>query len=123
MRNEPKRLGGVDEFDIFEILGMVWRRKFIVLLAVLIVTGVASVYAFLAPRAYEIKAVVQPPFGSDVAPLNYGRGGDSGLAAIDANRVFNVFLATLQSEALRREFYRTTYLPAIGGEGGVGGAI
>lgn len=112
MRNEPERRGD-DEIDLFELLGGLWKQKLLIILTAAIVTGGAVAYALLATPIYEAKVVVQPPSQSNISQLNYGRGGDSGLAMLSVKDVYDVYLRNLQSESLKREFFRKVYLPSL----------
>lgn len=112
MRNEPERRSD-DEIDLFELLGGLWKQKLLIMLAAAIVTAGAVVYALVATPIYEAKVVVQPPSQSNISQLNYGRGGDSGLAMLSVKDVYDVYLRNLQSESLRREFFRKVYLPSL----------
>jgi len=112
MRNERKRPLD-DEVDLLELLEGLWQRKVVILLATLVVTGAAVAYALLATPIYEAKLFVLPPAKNDVSLLNQGRGGDTGLDMFKSSDVFQVFARTLQSEALRRSFFRETYLPSL----------
>ncbi|MNJ37821.1 Chain length determinant protein [compost metagenome] len=113
MRNEPERRSGDDEIDLFELLGGLWRQKVLIVLTAAIVTGCAVAYALLATPIYEAKVVVQPPSQSNISQLNYGRGGDSRLAMLSVKDVYDVYLRNLQSESLKREFFRKVYLPSL----------
>ncbi len=62
---------------------------------------------------YEAKLYVQPPTHSEVAQLNYGRGGDTGLGIWTVKQVYEVYLRTLQSESVRHHFFRAVYFPAL----------
>lgn len=119
MRNEPERLSGSDEVDLFELVQGVWRQKVWVAVIALpiIILGVA--YAELASPIYEAKLYVQPPSQNDIAQLNYGRGGDTGLSMLTIKDVYEVYLRSLQSEAVRNNFFRTVYLSTLS-EGGRG---
>lgn len=112
MRNEPERRGD-DEIDLFELLGGLWKQKLLIILTAAIVTGGAVAYALLATPIYEAKVVVQPPSQSNISQLNYGRGGDSGLAMLSVKDVYDVYLRNLRSESLKREFFRKIYLPSL----------
>lgn len=113
MRNEHERLNGSDEIDLVELVQGVWRQKYWAMAIALpiIILGVA--YAQLASPVYEAKLYVQPPSQNDIAQLNYGRGGDSGLTMLTIKDVYEVYLRSLQSEAVRNQFFRTVYLPTL----------
>lgn len=114
MRNERERLS--DEIDLFELLGGLWKQKVVIIVTAAIVTAAAVAYALTATPIYEAKVIVQPPTHNDIAQLNYGRGGGSGLSVISVKDVYSVYLRNLQSESLRREFFRKVYLPSISTE-------
>lgn len=76
-------------------------------------SGIA--YIFIAEPVYEANAFVQPPSQNDIAGLNYGRGGSSGLPLMSAKDVYDVYLRSLQSESLRRDFFKEIYLPVVSG--------
>lgn len=113
MRNEPERRYGDDEIDLFELVEGLWKQKVLIILTTVIVTAAAVAYALLATPIYEAKVFVQPPSQNDVAQLNYGRGGDSGLSMLGVKDVYEIYLRHLQSESLRREFFRNVYLPSL----------
>lgn len=120
MRNEPERRYGDDEIDLFELVEGLWKQKVLIILTTVIVTAAAVAYALLATPIYEAKVFVQPPSQNDVAQLNYGRGGDSGLSMLGVKDVYEIYLRHLQSESLRREFFRNVYLPSLTAEERVG---
>lgn len=112
MRSENKRLPS-DEIDLFALIGILWRDRIIVVTAGILFAAFATIYAFISNPVYESKVIVQPPSQNDIAQLNYGRGGDSGLAMITVKDVYDVYVRNLQSESLRREFFRKFYLPTL----------
>ncbi|MFV3315293.1 Wzz/FepE/Etk N-terminal domain-containing protein [Pseudomonas sp. NY15374] len=93
----------------------VWKRKLIVIVTTLIVSGAAFIYGQLATPLYVAKVFVQPPTQNDIAPLNYGRGGKTGLNALAVKEVYDVYLRNLQSESLRRRFFENVYLAGMKG--------
>lgn len=115
MRSERERLSGrgEDEIDLVELIEGFWRQRLLIALTTVIVTAIAVVYAFIATPIYEVKAFVQPPSQNDIAQLNYGRGGESELEPFTIQRVAGIYLRSLQSESLRREFFRKYYLPSL----------
>lgn len=113
MRSERERLSNGDEIDLFELIGGLWRRKILIIAIFAIVTGAAVTYALLAKPIYESKVFVQPPTQNDIAQLNYGRAGKSGLTSFSIKDVYSIYLRNLQSESLRREFFRAFYIPSL----------
>ncbi|MBF8742368.1 LPS O-antigen chain length determinant protein WzzB [Pseudomonas guariconensis] len=117
MRNEPERLSSTgDEIDLFELIQGLWKQKVLIIVTTVVVTAIAVAYAFLAKPVYEAKVFVQPPTQNDIAQLNYGRGGTSGLNMLSVKDVYDIYLRNLQSESLRREFFRSVYLPSLNKE-------
>ncbi|UBM26562.1 O-antigen chain length regulator [Pseudomonas sp. p1(2021b)] len=114
MRNEPERLSSTgDEIDLFELIEGLWKQKVLIIVTTVVVTAIAVAYAFLAKPVYEAKVFVQPPTQNDIAQLNYGRGGSSELNMLTVKDVYDIYLRNLQSESLRREFFRGIYLPSL----------
>ncbi|MNJ41193.1 Lipopolysaccharide biosynthesis protein WzzE [compost metagenome] len=113
MRNEPERRSGDDEIDLFDLIRGLWEQKVVIIVSTVIATLAALSYAFLATPVYEAKVFVQPPSQNDIAHLNYGRGADTGLGVLVVKDIYEVYLRALQSESLRRTFFRDVYLPTL----------
>ncbi|MHC6224571.1 LPS O-antigen chain length determinant protein WzzB [Pseudomonas sp. X10] len=113
MRDERERLSDTDEIDLFELAGGLWKQKLLIILTTAIVTAGSVAYALLATPIYEAKVVVLPPTQNGIAQLNYGRGGDSGLNMLSVKSVYDIYLRNLESDSLRREFFRKIYLPSL----------
>lgn len=115
MRNEHEYRGN-DEVDLFELAKHVWSQKLLVCAVTLLTTVLAITYALLATPVYEAKLYFQAPSQNDVAQLNLGRGGESGLREVSVKDVYEIFLGALQSESVRYEFFRNTVLPSLNEE-------
>ncbi|MBC3465593.1 Wzz/FepE/Etk N-terminal domain-containing protein [Pseudomonas sp. RW10S2] len=113
MGSNRERPGEDGEIDLFELVEAIWKQKFLIVVAVLACTAVAAIYAMTAKPVYEAKIFVQPPTQNDIAQLNYGRGGKTGLSVFSVKDVYGVYLANLQSDSLRREFFRSVYLSTL----------
>ncbi|MNJ13130.1 Chain length determinant protein [compost metagenome] len=113
MRNELERLNGSDELGFMELLEGLWKYKSLIISTALLMTALATAYAFLATPIYQARIVVQPPTQDDISQLNYGRGGDSGFEKLTTKKVFTTYVRSLQSESLRRDFFREVYLPSL----------
>ncbi|MBF8748647.1 Wzz/FepE/Etk N-terminal domain-containing protein [Pseudomonas monteilii] len=114
MRSERERLSGDgEEIDLLDLVEGIWSRKIVVIATAVIIAAVAVAYAVLAKPIYQAKVFVQPPSQNDVAPLNFGRGGTTGLSMLSVRDVYEVYLRNLQSESLRRQFFRDIYLPSL----------
>lgn len=115
MRNDREYGSSPDDADLVELIEGLWQRKLLVFGVALLVTLVATAYALLATPIYQARVIVEPPTQNDIASLNYGRGGEGGLSLLATKDVYEVYLRTLTSESLRREFFRKIYLPAQDG--------
>lgn len=104
-----------DGLDMRALILVLWRQKLVVLVGCLFVTIVAAAYVLLSVPTYEAKAFVVPPRQNDIEGLNYGRTVNNNLAPFAVKDVYSVFLKNLQAGSLRREFFKDTYLPALGG--------
>lgn len=118
MRSERERLSGgdEDEIDLFELIEGLWKKKLLIIAVAVVVTGLALAYVLLATPIYEAKVFVQAPSQNDIAQLNYGRGGESELEPFTVKDVSGIYSRTLQSESLRREFFRKYYIPSLSEE-------
>lgn len=116
MRNEPERLTESDEINLPEMISGLWKQRLLIILTTLIVTVAGVTYCLLVKPVYEAKVVLQQPTHNDIAQLNYGRGGSSGLGLLTIKDVYDVFLRNLQSDSLRREFFRQFFLPSLSPE-------
>lgn len=116
MRNVHERLNNEDEIDLVELVQGVWRHKIWVLIVAAPITVMGVLYAQLATPVYEAKLYVQPPPQNDISQLNYGRGGSTGLGVLAVRDVYDIYLRSLQSEAVRNKFFRSVYLPTLSEE-------
>ncbi|ENB9665937.1 LPS O-antigen chain length determinant protein WzzB [Pseudomonas putida] len=117
MRDRNELLVSDEEISSSDLFRAIWRRKLIVLLSVIIASCVALAYCFMVAPVYVAKVFVLPPTQSDITPFNYGRGGDSGLKELTVNEVYDAYLRNLQSESLRRKFFKEVYRPGTNQEG------
>ncbi|ORT71894.1 LPS O-antigen chain length determinant protein WzzB [Pseudomonas mosselii] len=113
MRIEPERLSGDDEIDLIELVQGIWRQRLWVALVALSVIGLGLVYALLSPSVYEARLYIRAPTQNEIAQLNFGRGEGTGLAPLSAKDVYSIYLRSLQSEAVRDNFFRSVFLPML----------
>lgn len=59
-----------DEIDFFQIFGTLWRRRALVLSAVLLSVLIAGVYAIFATPVYEVGTILRPAALKDLDALN-----------------------------------------------------
>ncbi|WP_347901364.1 Wzz/FepE/Etk N-terminal domain-containing protein [Pseudomonas purpurea] len=114
MQNQHVAAKDSDDFDLLEIFRGVWLHKWLFLIATGAVTLLSVAYAYLAVPLYEARAYIVPPTQNDITNFNYGRTKESELAPYLVKDVYAVFVRNLQSESLRRSFFRDVYLPSLG---------
>jgi len=105
-----------DEIDIGDLFFGLWRQKLIVFSMAVLFICISAAYAFTATPVYEARLSILPPTESDIAQLNIGRDRASDLEPLTAKEVYDSYLQNLQSEYLRRQFFREFYIPSLGGE-------
>lgn len=90
-----------------------WRSKWLVggIAAACTIAGIA--YALLAMPIYESRMYAVPPSINDIAEFNYGRTNQAELKPYTVKDIYDVYLARLQSDALRRQVYERSYLPSF----------
>jgi len=113
MRNERSPDVRSDEIDLVELWRVLWGRKLIILSTVFFVTVMAIFFVLNKTPMFEAKSFILPPTKNDIAQLNYGRTQASGLGVFTTKDVYAVYLQALQSESLRRHFFRTVYVPNL----------
>ena len=113
MRNESERLNDSGEVDLVELMQGVWRQKLWIVLVTLPVIVLALAYVMLASPVYEAKLYIRSPTQNEIAQINYGRGPDTGLTPLSVKDVYNLYLQSLQSEAVRDQFFRKVFLPTL----------
>lgn len=118
-----------DEIDLVELFKALWSQKLVIISATVAGTAMALAYALLSTPVYEAKATVLPPLLSDIAAYNAGRTGptlstlsrgqdsiqsdQTSLKPFTTEEVYAVFKRSLQSESLRKEFFKNIYLPSL----------
>lgn len=50
-----------DEIDLFELLGTLWKKKWVILCVTLLTTGLAAVHAFTTKEQWTAKTYIQAP--------------------------------------------------------------
>ncbi|MFJ4066660.1 LPS O-antigen chain length determinant protein WzzB [Pseudomonas sp. NPDC089996] len=116
MLNEPQHPRRDDEIELVDLVQGIWRQKVWVALVAAPIVAAGVAYALKAMPVYEAKLFVEPPTQNDIAQLNFGRGGASGLAPVTVKEVYDTHLQALQSEAVRNKFFREVYLPGLSEE-------
>ncbi|CAE6910834.1 regulator of length of O-antigen component of lipopolysaccharide chains [Pseudomonas marincola] len=98
-----------DEVNLVELYRSLWRQRILIILIVGSIVCVGIAYILFSTKIYEAEYVVQPPFQGDIASLNYGRGGDSGLSMITVDQVYDVYVKKLKSDNLRRDAFEKIF--------------
>lgn len=99
--------------NIIELLCLLWRHKLQISMTAAVFCVLAAAYAFLATPVYQARIFLDLPSQNDISQLNQGRGRDAGLPMVTVESAFRTYARVLQSEALRREFFRSVYLPSV----------
>lgn len=102
-----------DEISLVDLIQILVRRKKLIALTVVgcVLAGLA--YAFLATPRYEVEVHVDKPFASELAALNVGRNGPTGLSPFPPEQVFGYFANLLMSDVALQHFFREVYLPSL----------
>lgn len=116
MRKNRERLGGAEEIGVVELIQGIWSEKRLMLATGVAIVLLAVAFVSLSTPQYEARIYVQPPTHNDISSLNYGRGADSNLELLKVKDVYEIYVRHLQSESLRRAFFRDVYLPSLSGE-------
>lgn len=107
-----------DEIDLFELIITLWKSKGLIIGITLLSTIIAGLVAFfvISPE-YKATTIVTQPEPYQIEALNMGVAQASSeknpitIEPIKAKDVFSTFTATLNSQNLQREFFRSHYLP------------
>lgn len=113
--NQALRMAGPaidNDVDVMALIRMLWDQKALVFSTMAALFLAAVSYAFLATPYYEARVGVLPPNVSDIAGYNLGRTEAAGLKPLTVHDVYNVFLRSLDSESLKRNFFEEFYIPA-----------
>lgn len=102
-----------DEITFFELVQVLVRRKVMIAatFAICVLGGLG--YAFLAAPRYEVDVRVDNPSASEIAALNVGRNGITGLKPFTPEQVFGYFSSQLVSDFAMQRFFREVYLPSL----------
>lgn len=101
------------ELDLISMLRSLWQQRFLIVGVVALVVLSAVGYLLVASPVYESRVYLAPPTQNDIANFNYGRTSEAELRPYTVGDVYTVFLANLRAESLRRDFFRTVYLPSL----------
>jgi len=113
-----------DEIDLRELVETLWASKILIIVVTLIVTCVATAYAFSSTPIYQTSVHTLPPTASGLASYNVAsqltgaaiRGtvtdSASGIAPLSTQDAYKTFLRHLNSSTIRQSFFDEFYLPA-----------
>ena len=113
MRTNQRQHTHNDEVDVFEALQEIFSQRWLILGIVGVFSLAAIVYAFFSVPTYEAKVYILPPTQSQIVSFNIGRTQSNDLAPYSVKEIYDVFLRSLQSESLRRDFFFGVYLPSL----------
>lgn len=120
-----------DEIDLFELIGALWRAKWLIGLITVAAAAVAVSYALLTAPTYQTQAKTLPPTISDLAEYNAAyrlleparraivaspesAGQElAGIKELSTGGAYTAFMRQLQSTQLRERFFEETYWPTL----------
>lgn len=104
-----------DEIDLVQLLAILWRQKWLIILVTCLCTAIGIAYLQIAKPTYEAKAYLLPPNIDDIAALNYGRTNIESLPlpVFKVSDVYDVFSQNLLSESTKRRFFNKVWLPSL----------
>ncbi|QXI30217.1 Wzz/FepE/Etk N-terminal domain-containing protein [Pseudomonas vanderleydeniana] len=98
------RAGYFEEMGFANLVVVIIKRWWLVLPVFILFSSISAYYAKRLPEIYEVKFGVVPPSVRDVADLNYGRLGVSGLKSYEVRLVYKAFVVGLHSAEVLRDF-------------------
>ncbi len=98
--NAPKMMHS-DEIDLAEVFRSLWMQKFLILSVVALFLLVAFVYAYFAPRQYQVSSVLRPVSINEFDAINH-----SGIYKLPPGEALLKVGAALQSYDTRLGFFR-----------------
>lgn len=110
---EPQSVYAEREISLVDLLQILVRRKVVIALTLAVCLAAGLAYAFLATPRYEVEVRVDKPFSSELAALNVGRNGVTGLPPFAPEQVFGYFSNQLVSDVALQAFFRDVYLPSL----------
>lgn len=113
---EPKGYYADDEIDLFELAMQLWEKRWWLVGFVVVSAMLAFGYLQITKPVYESRAVVLPPTGANIAPLNVGRLDShdedqafSALKPLTTKEVYDTFIRHLRSGASKVAFFEEVY--------------
>ncbi|WP_224795540.1 LPS O-antigen chain length determinant protein WzzB [Pseudomonas fluorescens] len=114
MQENSSESQSLNEIDLFDFLKGIWEQRQLIAVVTALFLCAAAAYAWLSEPVYEARAYVLPPTQSDIENFNLGRSESSELKPYSVKNVYSSFVSNLQSESLRRDFFKEVYLPSLG---------
>jgi len=107
------------EINLLEIWQVIVEQKRVVFITWMLCVGLGLAYVLLVTPVYKAEVFMLPPSQSDIQPLNIsvlafpdrsGRSDRSDFLEYDSESVYRLFVQTLKSRAVRRDFYEENKL-------------
>ncbi|NOR71645.1 MAG: hypothetical protein GQ532_18485 [Methylomarinum sp.] len=89
-----------DEIDLFELWGILWQQKVLIIVVTFITVMMAVAYLMITQPVYKAETFFLPPLQQDVQSLNL-----QGVKKNTVASVYEQFLNNVQSRQLRQQFY------------------
>jgi len=102
------------EINLLEIWQVIVEQKRVVFITWMLCVGLGLAYVLLVTPVYKAEVFMLPPSQSDIQPLNISvlafpdrsdRSDRSDFLEYDSESVYRLFVQTLKSRAVRRNFY------------------
>ena len=107
----PKNQHGNDEIDLSELIVLLWKKKFLILLATLIFGSIGLLYAMVSPEQWTANATIYQPKQRDTLALDRLRTelNMQGLSGTKNNKsIYNDFLLEFKSYNNISDYLQTT---------------
>ena len=93
-----------DEIDVFELLSVIWKKKFFIILWCFILTVLSLFIAYRIPATYVANATFYPPNESDIDILNV-----PGTYHITKDQVYVNLINHLKTKSVKEIVFRDMY--------------
>jgi len=89
-----------DEISLLDIIGILLRRKRIIMVITVLVVSVGLVYALSQSRVYQVETILLPPSFEHIQQLNVLKSDN-----VKSDNVFKTFIATTNSRKFKQKFF------------------
>jgi len=94
-----------DEISLLDIIGILLRRKRIIMVITVLVVSVGLVYALSQSRVYQVETILLPPSFEHIQQLNVLKSDNVKSDNVKSDNVFKTFIATTNSRKFKQKFF------------------